>query len=229
MSAKKKAGKAAGRKITPKPPGPRVPDEIKTKRDSKGHVVVTKETVHPTSGKTKPQPKKGESGTGSVGTGGPTKRKKKTTTKKRPVIKVGDPSAPTKMSTKEKVQIGATGSLLGAIGVGSMLNRSKKIRAGDTLSQIAKRNKMSLKQLLKMNPNIKDPNKIRIGQTITLPGALGRALGIKGKKTKNPYEGMTKSEMAKMAMPKKKKGGGKIVYRKGGGPALVASQYNNKI
>ena len=35
MSAKKKAGKAAGRKITPKPPGPRVPDEIKTKRDSK--------------------------------------------------------------------------------------------------------------------------------------------------------------------------------------------------
>ena len=228
MSAKKKAGKAAGRKITPKPPGPRVPDEIKTKRDSKGHVVVTKETVHPTSGKTKPQPKKGESGTGSVGTGGPTKRKKKTTTKKRPVIKVGDLST-TRDFTKEKVQIGATGSLLGAIGVGSMLNRSKKIRAGDTLSQIAKRNKMSLKQLLKMNPNIKDPNKIRIGQTITLPGALGRALGIKGKKTKNPYEGMTKSEMAKMAMPKKKKGGGKIVYRKGGGAALVASQYNNKI
>ena len=81
-----------------------------------------------------------------------------------------------------------------------------------------------------MNPNIKDPNKIRIGQSIKLPSSVGRAFGKGGKKTKNPYEGMTKSQMAKMAMPKKKKGG--TVFRRGGGKALRGfgkATYSNKM
>lgn len=45
-----------------------------------------------------------------------------------------------------------------------------KIQKGDTLSAIAQRNNMSVDQLLKINPNIKDPNKIFIGQSLTLSG-----------------------------------------------------------
>jgi GH24 family phage-related lysozyme (muramidase) len=43
-----------------------------------------------------------------------------------------------------------------------------KIQKGDTLSAIAERNKLTVNQLLGMNPNIKDPNKIAIGQSLTL-------------------------------------------------------------
>jgi murein DD-endopeptidase MepM/ murein hydrolase activator NlpD len=44
-----------------------------------------------------------------------------------------------------------------------------KVKAGDTLSKIAKRNGVSLAQLLKANPQIKNPNMIRVGQLINLP------------------------------------------------------------
>ena len=44
-----------------------------------------------------------------------------------------------------------------------------KVKAGDTLSKIAKRNGISLAQLLKANPQIKDPDRIQIGQIINLP------------------------------------------------------------
>lgn len=44
-----------------------------------------------------------------------------------------------------------------------------KVKAGDTLSKIAKRNGVSLAQLLKANPQIKNPDKIRVGQLINLP------------------------------------------------------------
>jgi murein DD-endopeptidase MepM/ murein hydrolase activator NlpD len=43
------------------------------------------------------------------------------------------------------------------------------IKAGDNLSKIAKRNGVSLAQLLKANPQISNPNKIRVGQVINLP------------------------------------------------------------
>lgn len=44
-----------------------------------------------------------------------------------------------------------------------------KIKAGDTLSKIAKRNGISLAQLLKANPQIKNPDKIQVGQLVNLP------------------------------------------------------------
>jgi murein DD-endopeptidase MepM/ murein hydrolase activator NlpD len=47
------------------------------------------------------------------------------------------------------------------------------IKPGDTLSKIAKNNGISITQLLQANPEISDPNKIKVGDVITLPnGAL---------------------------------------------------------
>jgi len=43
------------------------------------------------------------------------------------------------------------------------------VRAGDTLSKIAMRNGVTLPQLLQANPQVKDPNKIRVGDVINVP------------------------------------------------------------
>ena len=144
-----------------------------------------------------------------------------------------------------------------------------KVKSGDTLSQIAKNMGTTLKALMAANPQIKNANKIKPGQTIktptktttkTTPGVttisvFGKDVQVKkvggkhyrvkkdgtlaknpvsklqqanldnpnskivkrtgGKtttttasalpKSKNPYAGMTKSEMAAIAMPKKNK------------------------
>ena len=45
---------------------------------------------------------------------------------------------------------------------------SYKVKKGDNLSNIAKKNGMTLQQLLKLNPQIKNANSIGIGDTITL-------------------------------------------------------------
>jgi murein DD-endopeptidase MepM/ murein hydrolase activator NlpD len=46
------------------------------------------------------------------------------------------------------------------------------IRPGDTLSKIAKLNGCSMDQLLKCNPQISDPNKIKVGDVLTLPNGV---------------------------------------------------------
>ena len=43
-----------------------------------------------------------------------------------------------------------------------------KVKKGETLSKIAKDNGLTLEQLKKLNPNIKDINNIQIGQEINL-------------------------------------------------------------
>jgi murein DD-endopeptidase MepM/ murein hydrolase activator NlpD len=43
------------------------------------------------------------------------------------------------------------------------------VKPGDTLGKIAKNNGVSLSQLLEANPQIKDPNRIKVGDLITLP------------------------------------------------------------
>ena len=127
-----------------------------------------------------------------------------------------------------------------------------KVKSGDTLSQIAKRMGTSLKALMAANPQIKNANKISVGQSIKIPegkttmsvygknveyrkkdgkfyrvkkdGTLAKnpvtglqkanlenpdsPLVTRGKglpKTNDPYAGMSKSEMAAIAMDKKKK------------------------
>ena len=44
------------------------------------------------------------------------------------------------------------------------------VKPGDTLSKIASRNGLTLAQLLQANPQIKDPNRINVGDPINLPG-----------------------------------------------------------
>jgi LysM repeat protein len=49
-----------------------------------------------------------------------------------------------------------------------------QIKPGDNLSNIAKRNNVSVAELMAANPSIKDPNKIRAGATLTIPTASGK-------------------------------------------------------
>jgi len=42
------------------------------------------------------------------------------------------------------------------------------VRPGDTLSRIAARHGMNLRQLLNLNPQITNPNRIRVGQIIRI-------------------------------------------------------------
>jgi LysM repeat protein len=72
------------------------------------------------------------------------------------------------------------------------------IKKGDTLSQIAKKQGITLKAIKEANKGIKDLNKIQAGQKIKLPSKP---------KSKDPYAGMTKSEMKKLAVDKKLLGG----------------------
>jgi murein DD-endopeptidase MepM/ murein hydrolase activator NlpD len=43
------------------------------------------------------------------------------------------------------------------------------VKPGDTLSKVAMRNGVTLAQLLQANPQIKDPNRIKVGDVINLP------------------------------------------------------------
>ena len=101
---------------------------------------------------------------------------------------------------------GATGAGSVAIPVGSK-QKGYTIKKGDTLSQIAKSKGITLKAIREANKGIKDLNKIQAGQKIKIPSKP---------KSKNPYAGMTKSEMAKLAV-KKKLGGGMVRKMKAGG------------
>ena len=77
---------------------------------------------------------------------------------------------------------------------------SVKVKSGNTLSQIAKSKGITLKALLAANPSITNPNKISVGQNIKIPAS------DKG----SDYKGMTKTEMAKIAM----KNGGTTMKKK---------------
>lgn len=90
---------------------------------------------------------------------------------------------------------------------------SYTVKQGDTLSAIAARSGMTLVQLTALNPDIKDPNKIGIGQSINLGGGIKKAPGgdLAGKvpegwdattyanfKTANPGKEPTDEDTAKM-------------------------------
>ncbi|MEL0326876.1 MAG: LysM domain-containing protein [Burkholderiaceae bacterium] len=91
-----------------------------------------------------------------------------------------------------------------ADGVGKMAKGGGvKVKSGDTLSQIAKKNNISLRDLLAANPSIKNANQIKVGQSIKLPNTkmAGSSIGA----TRNPYKGMSKSDMADMDVKNKSK------------------------
>jgi len=65
-----------------------------------------------------------------------------------------------------------------------------KIKSGDTLSGIAKRNGTTVAKLLAANPSIKNANSIRAGQNINLPESLSKnSPNYTGKRESNPYKG----------------------------------------
>lgn len=65
-----------------------------------------------------------------------------------------------------------------------------KVKKGDTLSQIAKDKGITLQALLAANPNIKNANKIRVGQSIKMPDTK-KMPGAKG----GPYGRVSQTEM----------------------------------
>ena len=111
----------------------------------------------------------------------------------------GDPRGVNRKASGGKLKMVEKGGkkvpFYAADGVGKMAKGgSVKVKSGDTLSQIAKSKGISLKALLAANPSIKNANKIRVGQSIKVPGAeAGKAA-----KTGNPYKGMSRVQMADM-------------------------------
>ena len=79
------------------------------------------------------------------------------------------------------------------------MSQKQKIKSGDTLSQIAKDKGMTLKALLGANPKIKNANSIRVGQTINIPDTGKMA----GSASKNPFAGMTRTQMNMMDVKNK--------------------------
>jgi len=59
---------------------------------------------------------------------------------------------------------------------------TRRIKKGDTLSAIAKRNNTTVAALMKLNPKIKDKDKIRAGDTINVGNPKTEAFRIKEKK-----------------------------------------------
>ena len=135
-----------------------------------------------------------------------------------------------RIATLRKGGYAAAGVTTGGIALNSLLKEVLKdkgtpspvktksssvtIKKGDTLSQIAKANGTTLKALQEANPQIKDLNKIRIGQKINL--------SPKVKNRKSVYQGMSKSDMASISKDKvvSKKHGGQIGTPRGVGAAL---------
>ncbi len=71
---------------------------------------------------------------------------------------------------------------------------SYKIKSGDTVSQIAKRMGVRVQDIVSANPNLKDVNKIRVGQSLKIPAAkTGKNKGSQG-----PYGRTSKVEMNMM-------------------------------
>jgi len=54
-------------------------------------------------------------------------------------------------------------------------DKEYEIKAGDTLSQIAADNGLTVEEIMKKNPKITDPDKIQAGATITIPGKFDPA------------------------------------------------------
>jgi hypothetical protein len=68
---------------------------------------------------------------------------------------------------------------------------------------------MTLKSLLAANPSIKNANQIKVGQNIVIPPKSMQA----GSASKNPYEGMTRTEMNMLNYKNKNKGAQESVTR----------------
>jgi LysM repeat protein len=104
----------------------------------------------------------------------------------------------------------AAGVVAGVVGAASLLDpliggtKSVTVKAGDTLSQIAKDNNTTVAAIKKANPSITNIHLISPGQEIKVPKVKGR---------KSVYQGMTAAELQQ---PKKTTTAAKIKYGPGG-------------
>ena len=72
---------------------------------------------------------------------------------------------------KLKSSGGSDDLLIGGSGKDTLQDGAYTIVSGDTLGRVAKDNGFTLAEIMQANPNIKDANKIGIGQKINIPGA----------------------------------------------------------
>ncbi len=80
------------------------------------------------------------------------------------------------ISNPDRINIGQTVRIPGSGGGSTPASHNYTVRSGDTMSGIAARNGVSLQALIKANPQISNPNRINVGQTVHVPGA-GSASG----------------------------------------------------
>ena len=116
------------------------------------------------------------------------------------------------LKTASKLRKGAIAAGVGAGGLAAanLVNKdekSYKIKSGDTLSEIAKKTGTTLGRLLKANPSIKDPNKIKVGQEIKISEEV--------KPRKSVYANMSKKQMSEIT--KKKNPKNTVTFNKTGG------------
>ena len=100
-----------------------------------------------------------------------------------------------------------------------------KVKSGDTLSGLAKKHGVTLDSILQANPQIKDPNKISVGQNVAIPtDKQDQGRVYKGWERKHPKTGKTLGESVRAgknpykALPSQKKRG--VVKRKKGGSSF---------
>ena len=121
----------------------------------------------------------------------------KGTGKKAAAAAVGGAAAAAMLASsrddKKKTNTTNGGSSGGGVGG----TKGYTVKSGDTLSQIAQRHGVRLSELRDANKNIKDLNKIGIGQKIKIPKSSIKGTG------KSVYEGMTRGEMSRLAKNKK--------------------------
>jgi LysM repeat protein len=60
------------------------------------------------------------------------------------------------------------------------------VKAGDTLSRIAGKYGLTVEQIVKANPQIKDPNKLALGDQLVIPPAIAPAITDSGTLTPAP-------------------------------------------
>ena len=111
----------------------------------------------------------------------------------------------------------STGSFFGDLkkaissGGSSKLTKKVKVKKGDTLSGIAKKNNTTIKMLQDLNSDFKTARSQKTmefkggafpGTTVIVPDPQsfqgGRLKPVRTKKKKNPYEGQTKPDMKEM-------------------------------
>ncbi|AYJ76471.1 putative endolysin [Bacillus phage BSP2] len=73
-----------------------------------------------------------------------------------------------------------------------------KVKSGDNLTKIAKKHNTTVATLLKLNPGIKDPNMIRVGQTLNVTGSGGKTHKVKSGDTLSKIAVDNKTTVSKL-------------------------------